>query len=133
MNEQGVINKIKGRIATICINQQCGEGCGHCSSHGKPITMKAENDMNLELKIGDKVEIYAPEGQAILVGFMIFILPLILFIGFYYMASLLFPGQGAYIPVIAGFFGIGLAFIVNLLFGRINKTTGYPKIIKIIQ
>lgn len=133
MNEQGTINKIKGKIAEICIQQACGEGCSHCNSNGKPVTMKAENDSNFDLKIGDKVEIYAPESQAILVGFMIFILPILLFIGFYYLAGLVFPAQAEQLKVLSGFIGIALAFLINLLFGKISKSGGYPKIVRIIQ
>ncbi|MBN2737582.1 MAG: SoxR reducing system RseC family protein [Spirochaetales bacterium] len=133
MNEQGTINKIKGKIAEICINQECGQGCSHCGSHGKAITMKAENDQNLDIKIGDKVEIYAPESQAILVGFMIFILPLILFIGFYYLANMIFSDAADYVPVLSGFTGIAIAFLINLVAGKLKKSSGYPKIVKIIQ
>jgi positive regulator of sigma E activity len=107
MEETGTIIKLTGQGADVLLKRElsCG-GCNHCHSSEDGTGMIAEVDLIHGLSIGDKVILESKQVKQVTAGFIIFILPLILFIiGF--LSGRLIPGNSEFSS-----FLWGLAFAV---------------------
>ena len=129
MLEEGEVVKVEGKRVVISLpaSSHC-ERCGICGS-GADSRRTLEVTKKEKLSVGDKVEIYIPEGIICRVGFLLFILPLLGFIGGYGVLWLLIGSE-----VIAATGG-GVVFFLVLyaiwLYGRkikeIEKITVHLK------
>ena len=125
MNRQGTIKKIEGKQVWIsfaplaCCSGGDGSAC-HCASSTAEVEFKALNSKNLNLSLGDYVEVSTPTGAAWGGVVRLLVVPLALLI-----VGLVFwnPWVGA--ALAAG--GIGL----SLLFPQ-NPESGHPKVEGII-
>ena len=132
MLEQAVICSIEHDKVKVVINNECPESCNKCSSKSKSREFYVQNTNNYEIKIGDKVEIFVPPGKVILSGFLLFIMPLLLFIIFYYASKFTLSNNNDIIPSIFGILGIASGFLINIIIKKIRKNSDLPDIIKIV-
>jgi positive regulator of sigma E activity len=131
MNETAVICEIKDDIIRATISAECGESCLHCTKPKHKNSVQVQNSAHLEIKPGDRVEIYASPGKTILAGFFIFIIPLLFFILFYFFAQRITQTESELIPFVCGSAGIGAGFLLNLIIKKIRKQKDLPEIIKV--
>ena len=126
ITEQGIIDKISGRTATVQI--QKSSACSSCESRdscdvhgGKP--MKIEVNNRLQAAEGDQVEVSVPSGTFLLVSLYVYFIPVVALIGGAYVGgTLLAPrlGLGATgCSIVFGFLAMGVTFI---LLRRFDKT-----------
>ena len=91
-----------------CESRDCGGACtvGDLFSHGR--TMRTRADNAIGAKTGDLVEISTPTGTVMSHAFLVFILPLILSVGAYFLARAL-TGSG-----MAAIISMGAGLVVSL-------------------
>jgi len=123
MKEVGKITAINNNICTIEIDANSGchtctlKSKCHASSRGKrTIDLKVNN---LHFKVGDKVELETQPKSVITASFLVFILPLIISIAAYFIATSLFSVD-SYGPLIFFVFFI----LAELLIFFIDKKIG---------
>ena len=108
MEETGTIVKITGQEADVFLSRElsCG-GCNHCHSSEDGTGMIAEVDLIPGLSLGDRVLLESKPVKQVTAGFILFILPRILFI-----VGFLTGEQISGLPEFAAFlFGITFAAI----------------------
>jgi positive regulator of sigma E activity len=155
MTEQGVVKKIEGQLVWLSGEQcagcerefhcgSCGPGDGHSEHSGefnhhdlrifstrKERLFAVRNSQSLNIKTGDRVEYFIAPGKAIKAGFLVLIVPILLFFLAYYLTGVLWPGAGETARVLAGVGGISLAF--GMSFALKGKTREYPEITKVLS
>lgn len=109
-----------------CLTSGCKScaGSSFCNVSGKTFT--ALNTDGLSLKVGDLVDVYLPPGKTIISGFMILMVPLLLFLAGLLGVQYLVPGAGEGMQAVGGFVGLAAGFGVGFLFGQLKKKTYQP-------
>jgi positive regulator of sigma E activity len=109
-----------------CVTSGCKScaGSSFCNVSGKTFT--AVNSKNIPLKKGDMVDVYLPPGKTIASGFMILMVPLILFLVGLFVVQQAVPGASDGLQALGGFIGLALGFGVGYLFGQLKKKTYLP-------
>jgi len=132
MIEKGIVDKVEDKLITVrCVDtEKCSSCSGGCAGDKQGRVFKALNSRSLSLKKGDMVEVYLNSGRAVWSGFMVLILPLLLFFPSYYAAAYLLPGAGEAVKVLSGITGIVMGFGVNFIRKRIIKDKDMPEIQK---
>jgi positive regulator of sigma E activity len=131
MNETATICEINDESIRATISSECGDSCLHCTKPKHKESVRVKNPLKLDIKIGDMVEIYASPGKTILAGFLIFIVPLLLFIVSYFTGKTITGTVDELIPFLCGIGGIGVGFLLNVIIKSIRKEKDLPEIIKI--
>jgi positive regulator of sigma E activity len=114
------------------MEKDCGESCTHCSQKKHNNAIQVYNPSGFPVKKGDKVEIYAHPGKTILAGFLVFIVPLILFVVFYFTGSLVFPSADDGVLFFCGIAGVAAGFLLNLFISMARRQKDLPEITKIL-
>jgi len=132
MIEKGIVDKVEDKLITVrCVDtEKCISCSGGCAGDKQGRVFKALNSRSLSLKKGDLVEVYLNAGRAVWSGFMVLILPLLLFFPFYFAVAYLLPGAGEAVKVLSGITGIALGFGINFIRKRIIKDKDMPEIRK---
>lgn len=110
MREKGRVVEVNGGNITIAIGKEsaCGGNCASCGGCGQKVrTAKAINSVNA--KIGDVVEIELCERKILSAAFIVYILPLLLFLPGYYLPRIFTENNvictiAAFVFMIIGFF-----------------------------
>lgn len=112
-----------------CITTSCESCAGNsfCNIQGKTFT--AKNPKKFPLRIGDTVEVFLPPGKTIASGFMILIVPLIMFLLGVIGIKAVNPSVSEGMQALAGFAGLALGFLIGYLFGQIKKHSYQPIIV----
>ena len=124
MNQQGTIKRIEGRDVWVSFAPlACCSGDGsvcHCASGTALVEFKALNQQNLNLSIGDFVEVSTPSGAALGGIVRLAVVP----------AALLLAGWLAFgVWVGAGAAVVGV--LASILFPQ-NPDSGFPKVERLI-
>jgi positive regulator of sigma E activity len=101
---------------------ECAGECASCRGcgHKKPERLiKVKNRFAFTLHPGDLVDIHISSAQAVSAAFLVLILPLLLFVPFYYAAGRLFPAISEPLRVLAGFLGLTLGLLSNLIWKKV--------------
>ena len=134
MTENGVVCEVKdNQRVSVIIEATCGENCLHCTKSNKREIVQALNKSGTPLYQGDRVEIYISPGKAILTGFLIFIVPLVLFIVFYMAGKTIFNTGDSLVSFLFGVAGVAAGFLFNIGVGRRRKESDYPEIIRVVD
>lgn len=131
MIEKAIVCEIINNKVRVMIENECGESCGKCSRKNNKESLLVYNKSSFRLKKGDVVEIYAAPGKTILAGFLIFIVPLILFIVFYFTGNLVFTSGDELIPFLCGLSGVAFGFLLNFAVKAFRKHEDLPEITKV--
>ncbi|MFA6506583.1 MAG: SoxR reducing system RseC family protein [Treponemataceae bacterium] len=123
----GRILKIEGKILTI----QGGElggcfGCMNeeCRTNGKTYT--AENRKDLELSVGNLVEINVDAGATASNAALVLLPPLVMFALAFVLASVLFPSSGEALHATLGVVGLALGFLGVYWFRKFRPAKSVP-------
>jgi len=127
MYECGVVQKITDKIVTI----KCGTNstCAACKS---PICSKKDrifevrNTQGFALAEGDEVEFLLPSGRTVFESFLVLILPLLLFIVFYYIGKGIFGADSEGKNILCGVLGIANGFLIALFYKRLRGSKDIP-------
>lgn len=135
MIEMGIVDKVEGKRITVrCVDtEKCSSCGGGCAGDKQGRVFQALNSRSISLKKGDLVEVYLDAGKAVFSGFMVLILPLLLFFPFYFAAAYLLKGAGETVKVLSGIIGIVLGFGVNIIRKWIIKDKDMPEVHKKID
>ncbi|MBN2440410.1 MAG: SoxR reducing system RseC family protein [Spirochaetales bacterium] len=131
MNEKATICEINEDKIRVMFSGDCGESCHHCSQSNHKQSILVSNTSGLNIKIGDHVEIFASQGRTILAAFLIFIVPLLLFIPFYFIGRSITGTNNELIPFLCGILGIGVGFLINVAIKKIRKNRDLPDIVRV--
>jgi positive regulator of sigma E activity len=129
MVEKAIVRELLAEGALV----ECASDCASCHGCGKKKPqrlIKAANRRALALSPGDVVDIQISSSRAVGAAFLVLILPLLMFIFFYFGAAWLFAETGEGSRVLAGFLGLTLGLLSNLLWRRpLNQG---PDILRIV-
>jgi positive regulator of sigma E activity len=135
MTESGRVLEVSGNKITVVKDEGlCGEACFGCLGGGgkceaKPVSVDAENPLNLPLKPGQAVEI---ESGRLLSQALAALLPLPagFAVGFF-LVSLLFPAAGEPARAAGGVFCLFAAAAACCLFRRRYPSRNRPHVVRI--
>ncbi len=132
MVETGIVSRIDGSI----IKMGCGptEGCTSCSSSfcsTEKRVFEAINPKGLSIDTGDLVDVYLAPGKTIAAGFLVLIVPLILFATGYLLAGRLIPGATEGIRAIFGLIGLSIGFLSSFAYSNKRREKNMPVIVSI--
>ncbi|NOY07654.1 MAG: SoxR reducing system RseC family protein [Spirochaetes bacterium] len=134
MTEKGIVDSIGDDIITIlCSENPYCSSCNACEQSEEGKKLKARNPKDLSISTGDFVEIYLSPGKSILAGFMVFIMPIIMFFIFYYSAIYIVGTKIEAIQILFGLSGIAVGFAANFMYGRIRKDSDLPEITRVLN
>ncbi|MBN1411228.1 MAG: SoxR reducing system RseC family protein [Spirochaetales bacterium] len=134
MTEEGVICKIDRNEVTIIIEKECEGGCHTCSQNKeRRFNVVATNAKHLDLKVGNKVEIFVPPAKVIKTGFMVLILPLILFIALYVLTDLLLGIREELFKILSGLGGVALSFVGLFVMRKFKNREDLPEVLRIVE
>ncbi|MFP4619607.1 MAG: SoxR reducing system RseC family protein [Spirochaetaceae bacterium] len=135
MKDTATVEKIEGhRITLMC---GAGEACRSCKANSfcasKTREVSAINQKGIPLNRGDKVEFFIPPGRTILAGFVVLIVPLIIFILAFLAAGEVLPSAGEGLQALFGIFGLAIGFGFSFIFNKIAKDKNLPRILRKIS
>ena len=133
INEIGEVIELHGRKARVKILRS--DGCESCEMHdhcfrknGKELTMSVQNSVDAD--VGDRVEIEIGGREYLGSVVVVFILPTILFLLFYFIGNHLFSEVFGILFAFGGLFaGMVVAWIIGK--GKLGERFGY-KIVRIL-
>ena len=132
MIQHGTVREVNNdRIVVGCVRDG---GCTNCSSafcSGDESLFEADNPKSLIIEPGDRVEIYLSTKNTVVAGFVVLILPLVLFAIGYLIASKLKLADG--LSALFGLIGLCTGFALAYFKGRAARDKNLPAIISVIQ
>ena len=136
MTGRGIVREITGNLAKLqyCNDSECGT-CDSCAKlfGRKQAVFEARKPEGLDVSPGDVVEIYMSPWKAIKAGFLVLMLPLILFFLFYFIGSSWIAVENESVSILLGVAGIALGFLVNLARKMTRKQQELPEIMRVVQ
>jgi sigma-E factor negative regulatory protein RseC len=133
MYERGTITTIdKNIIGVICGNPEQCKACPAAKlfCNIKTKEYKALNADDLDLAVGDVVEVYISPAKTIGYSFSVLIFPLIMFIAGYYLTAGVTKTLSEGIKIIGGAVGLASGFLAAYLYNSSTKKQQYPVITK---
>jgi len=132
MTETAIVRSIENNV----IKLGCGhnEGCSSCSSSfcsADTHLFEAANPKGLDLERGDVVEIYLPPGKTVAAGFLVLIVPLLLFAATYLITGRVMNEPGEGIQALFGILGLSVGFLLSFTYSKRRKAANMPVIVSI--
>lgn len=132
MTETAIVRSLDGEVIKLA----CGhnEGCCSCSSSfcsADTHLFEATNPKGFELKTGDTVDIYLPPGKTVMAGFLVLILPLLLFAAAYLISGQLIDDATEGSKAIFGLLGLAGGFFFSFSFSKKRKASSMPVIVSV--
>lgn len=131
MYEKGIVRKVSDKTVTVsCGTEESCKGCKSIFCSKKDRIFSVRNPKKIEVEKGDEVEIYFSPGKTIFESFLVLIMPLLMFILFYFACDLIFDFKKEIYKVISGITGIAVGFISVFIYGKIRQNKDIPVLIK---
>jgi positive regulator of sigma E activity len=132
MVETGIVNSIDGNI----VKMGCGpaEGCTSCSSSfcsAESRVFEAVNPKGLEIGTGDLVDVYLAPGKTAAAGFLVLVVPLILFATGYLVSGSLLPDSSEGVRALFGLLGLTAGFLSSFAYSSKRREQNMPVIVSI--
>lgn len=132
MTETAIVRNLDGEVIKLA----CGhnEGCSSCSSSfcsADTHLFEAANPKGFELKTGDTVDIYLQPGKTVMAGFLVLILPLLLFAAAYLIAGQFIVDATEGTKAVFGLLGLAGGFLFSFSFSRKRKASSMPVIVSV--
>jgi len=136
MYERGTITAVdKDFITIICSKSDncktCPAGKLFCKTEAREF--KALNTDNIDIAVGNSVEIYLPPAKTIAYSFSILIFPLLMFLAGYFLTGKLINTLSEGTQVLGGFTGLAVGFAIAFLYNSLTKKHQYPIVTKKID
>lgn len=122
-----------GKVTVSCDTGACTscKGSAFCKAKGK--TFPAKLTEQVQVSIGDTVELYLPPGKTVASSFIALLLPILLFPIGYYIPSLFSSTVTETIRIIAGFIGIAIGFGFARIFTKLRGDQFIPTVVRVIE
>lgn len=134
MTEQAVIKAIHDDMVICgCSTSACKSCSGNSFCNIKEREIEARLPDEIEAAVGDTVELYLPPGKTILAGFMVMIVPLLLFGLLFFLTGRVWPASGEGFRVLGGVFGLIGGFGLSWLYAKITNAHNLPRITGIVR
>lgn len=118
MREIGFVDKSNGGYAWVRVAKKsaCGENCASCKGGCTPgeRTMKVKNPIGAS--VGDRVAVELSDKRFLLAAFLVYILPLIMFLAGFLVSGYFFSGE--LLQIVSG---LAVAGCTVLIIGRIKN------------
>ncbi|MBR5479625.1 MAG: SoxR reducing system RseC family protein [Clostridia bacterium] len=101
----------------------CGHdctSCGACGAQAKPIVTEVVN--NVGAKVGDSVEIESKTSRILGLACVVYMIPLVLFFAFYFLANEIFKTEGA--SIVCALFGLVCGVLIAIPVNRREEKNG---------
>jgi positive regulator of sigma E activity len=107
-------------------------GCKACSLFGTKSakTIDAINRKDLPLREGDMVVVYLDPKKTIFAAFLLFIFPLLVFLGGYAVPTLAAPPPAESVRIICGVAGFVVAYLLLFLRRLVRKAKDWPEVVE---
>jgi sigma-E factor negative regulatory protein RseC len=89
---------------------------------------EAVNPERIAVEAGDIVDIYLPPGKTVLAGFLVLIVPLLLFAAGYLITGSVLPEASEGIKAVFGIIGLVVGFLLSFSYGKKRKADSMPVI-----
>jgi positive regulator of sigma E activity len=134
MKETATVLEIRKSSVLLQFHEQ--EECHSCKSpfcKGNDKKFTAGNPEHLALQPGDIVSVYLNPGQTLSATFLVLIVPLLLFILFFFAAGRLLGIESELGRIGSGFAGIAVGFFISYLVSRRKASRSMPKILEVLK
>lgn len=122
MTQDAVVTKVfKNGMAEVAVSRgtACGSNCGNCESCVFQNEIKAFAKNTVHAKPGEKVKIESLSSQIFSAAFLLYIVPMVLFVIGYAIAASLGLGEG--MRVLCSFAAFAVAVAVVIVYQRHSK------------
>jgi len=133
MIERGTVVRVAGERVGVRIGGAACASCGGCSGQAREHVVLAANRCGRELREGDEVDLTLPTADAVVSGLLVLIVPLLLFLPFYFLPRAFGPAVREEIRVLCGIGGVALGFLLNLVVPWRKKAQALPEIVRRIE
>lgn len=130
MYGQGRVTSLEENIATITCGAKA-DMCKKCGSSFCAVKTKkfdAENSKNLDIAVGDMVEVFIPPAKAIGYSFFVLIFPLLMFIAGYFLSAPLFGTSTDSMKALYGTISLFIGFAIVLIYSLKQRNSTLPVI-----
>ena len=131
MKQTGTILSTDNETAEIAIAREsaCGGNCASCGGCNSVTVVTAINTIGA--KVGDKVEMEMASSKVLFTAFIVYALPIIMFV-LAYFAGVKISGNDT-IGIIIGFLVMALFYAAIIIFSKKNKNKYQLKVEKILN
>ena len=132
MVETAIVKSIDGDIFKMSCSD--AEGCKSCSSSfcsAEKRVFEAVNPKHIDIEEGDLVDVYLAPGKAVAAGFLVLIVPLLLFVAGYLISGRFISGASEGIQALFGLIGLAAGFGLSFTYSRKRKAASMPTIVGI--
>lgn len=133
MYEHVTVSKVTGpdRVEVACSSSACAgcKGSMFCNAKGKKF--EALNEKQLDLQVGQSVEIYLKPSRTIMSTIITLIFPLALFPVGYYGGQL--AGLSEILSMLCSFAGVGIGLLLAGLYFRLKQNHYLPVVEKAFE
>lgn len=122
MQEIGIVESIDGKEAVVNVKRRtaCGDSCATCSVQCKTSRTKISAKNLVDAKVGDKVQIEMATRTVILSAILVYIFPLVVLFGAYFLAELYY-GLSEKNSVICALIAFTVSFILLFIIDKFSK------------
>ncbi len=136
MTERARILSIKNNIAEVACEEAAGckscAGGAFCAVKSRQFEARLSAGIAGTLSEGDLVEILIPPGKTIFAGFMVLMVPLILFLCGFAAGKMLLPEAGEGIQALFALAGLGAGFLLAFAYNRLTGKKNLPLVTRVI-
>ncbi len=133
MKKIAIIRQIENDTIYATYNKDNSDG--HSKAFFKTredLTFKVKNSRALDLTINDSIEIFIEPKSAISLSFFMFIMPLIIFMGFYSIVGVIAQNSSEFTKILTGILGIVTSFFLTYVFFKIRPQK-LPEIVRVLS
>lgn len=134
MQEIGIVESVEGKEAIVNVKRStaCGDSCATCGAQCKTSRTKISAKNLVDAKVGDKVQIEMATRTVILSAILVYILPLVVLFGAYFLAELYY-GLSEKNSVICGLIAFSASFVLLFIADKFTKKRFIVNITDIID
>jgi len=132
MIEQATVSEVRGQTVVLgCKRRGSCKSCGSAFCKTDTRSFEARNTRGYDLTPGDVVDVYLEPGKTIGAGFLVLIVPLLLFIAAFLVAGRIAPAASEGVKALFGLGGLAAGFGLSWLYSRSRGVEGLPEITKV--
>lgn len=133
MTEIGFVDKISDGVTTVRVAKKsaCGENCASCKGGCTPGERILEVKNPIGAMPGERVILELPDGRFLTAAFLVYILPLVMFITGYFMMGTVFDAEWQ--MMFGGAMFCVLGFIMVKIVNKKNKEKYMAEIVKVCE
>ncbi len=132
MTETAIVSNIDGKTVTIdCSSKGTCKSCSSSFCATDQRVFKASNSKGFDINVGDTVDVYLAPGKTIAAGFLVLIVPLILFMVGYSVSGRLFSATSEGIQALFGIIGLAAGFGLSFVYSKKKRASSMPEITRV--